>query len=140
MRRTDEIVNNSILRNIHLSSDGGAATLHIGRWDGSVIWSTGAGWSHVSVSPFAKRIIPEYEDMCKIKDIFWNEDEDVIHIFPNRKNYVNNVKNCIHLWSCTYKPMVLPPSCLVGIRDGQSIQELKEEIKQAYELAGEKYE
>lgn len=140
MKRTDEIVNNPILKNIELGIDGGRATLHIGRWDGSVIWSTGAGWNHVSVSPFAKRIYPEYEDMCKVKDIFWNEDEDVIHIFPNRKNYVNNVKNCIHLWSCSYKPMVLPPSCLVGIRDGQSIQELKEEIKQAYELAGEKYE
>jgi len=132
-------VNNPILINIELGIDGGRAALHIGRWDGSVIWSTGAGWEHVSVSPFAKRIIPEYEDMCKIKDIFWNEDEDVIHIFPNRKNYVNNVKNCIHLWSCTYKPMVLPPSCLVGIRDGQTLGEFNREVREAYEIAGEKY-
>lgn len=77
--------------------------------------------------------------MTKIKDWFWNDDEAVIQIHPQKDQYVNNVNNCLHLWRCTYKEMVLPPSCLVGIRKGQTQAELMKEIKEAYEIAGEKY-
>ena len=77
--------------------------------------------------------------MCKLKDIFFYEDEAVIQIHPPKDQYVNNVDNCLHLWRCTYKEMVLPPSVLVGIREGQTPEEVREEIKAAYEMAGEKY-
>lgn len=140
MKSTDEIVKHPSLRNIELSIDGGRAVIHVGRWDGSVIWSTGCGFEHVSVAPFAKRITPEYSDMKKVKEIFWNDEETVIQIFPAKSQYVNNVENCLHLWRCTYKETPLPPSCLVGLREGQTKAELMEEIKQAYEAAGEKYE
>ena len=123
-----------------MGKDGFKADIHIGGWDGSVICSTGAGWEHVSVSPYIRRIIPSYDDMCKLKDMFWNEDEDAIHIFPRKDNYVNNLENCIHLWACSYKPMVLPPSCLVGFRKGQTMAELEKEVREAYELAGEKFD
>lgn len=139
MKRTDEIVNSPILKNIELSIDGGRATLHIGRWDGSVIWSCSAGWEHVSVCPFAKRITPEWSDMCKVRDIFWNDDEAVIQIHPPKDQYVNNMPNCLHLWRCTYKDMVLPPSVLVGLRPGQTREEFNTEVRKAYEMAGEKY-
>lgn len=140
MRRTDEITNNPALRNVRLSIDGGTAITRIGRWEGSVIWSNGAGWEHVSVSPFAKRITPEWDDMTHLKDMFFYDDEAVIQIHPPKAEYVNNQPNCLHLWRCTYKDMVLPPSCLVGIKEGQTMAELKEEIKKAYEMAGERYE
>lgn len=135
MKRTDEIVNNPILKNIELGIDGGRATLHIGRWDGSVIWSWDCGFEHVSVAPFAKRITPSWDDMTKIKDIFWNDDEDVVQIHPRKSNYVNNIPNCLHLWRCTYREMPLPPSCLVGLRDGQTKAEFEQEVKEAYEIA-----
>lgn len=138
MRKIEEIINHPRLRNVELGVDGGRADIHIGGWDGSVIWSTGAGWEHVSVSPFAKRIMPSWDDMCALKDMFWNDDETVIQIHPPKDQYVNNVSNCLHLWRCTYKEMLLPPSCLVGIRKGQTKAELEEEIKKAYEMAGEK--
>jgi hypothetical protein len=108
-------------------------------WQGSVIGSTGAGWEHISVVPFNKRITPSWDDMTKIKDWFWNDDEAVIQIHPPKDQYVNNVNNCLHLWRCTYKEMVLPQSCLVGIRKGQTQAELMKEIKEAYEIAGEKF-
>lgn len=88
------------------------------------------GWEHVSVSPTRKNYTPTWEDMCKIKEIFWRDDEPAIQIHPVRAEYVNNMSNCLHLWHCTYKEMVLPPSCLVGIR---------KEIEKAYEIAGEKF-
>lgn len=139
MRKTEEILNNPIIRNIRLGSDGGAATLHIGGWDGSVIWSWDCGFEHVSVAPFAKRITPSWDDMCKVKEIFWNDDEAVIQIHTKKADYVNNVENCLHLWRCTYKETPLPPSCLVGIREGQTQEEFNREVREAYEIAGEKY-
>lgn len=140
MRIIEEIKQSPYLRDIDLSLDGGTGIIHVGGWDGSIIWSNGAGWEHVSVSPFVKRITPEYSDMKKVKEIFWNDEEAVIQIFPAKSQYVNNVENCLHLWRCTYKETPLPPSCLVGLREGQTKAELMEEIKQAYEAAGEKYE
>ncbi len=139
MRSIEEIEKNSLLRNIELCMDGGRADIHIGGWDGSVIWSYGGGWEHVSVAPYQKRITPSWDDMCRLKDLFFLEDEDVIQIHPSKAEYVNNIPNCLHLWRCTYKDMVLPPSCFVGIKKGQTTTELKEEIKKAYEIAGEKY-
>ena len=120
--------------------DGFHGTISMPTWIGSVICSHGAGWNHVSVSPFKKNYIPSWHDMVMIKDIFFHDEEAVIQIHPPKSQYVNNMDNCLHLWECYYREMVLPPSCLVGIREGQTNAELKEEIKKAYELAGEVYE
>ncbi len=119
-------------------SEGMRGIIGMPRWSGSVIASTGAGWDHVSVAPFQRRIVPTWEDMCLIKDIFFEEDEAVIQIHPPKAEYVNNVPNCLHLWKCTYKEMTLPPSILVGVKKGMSMQQIKKEIQVAYEIAGEK--
>ncbi len=119
--------------------DGGAGTIHMPTWKGSVIWSNGAGWDHVSISPEKLRITPSWDDMCLLKDIFFNDDEAVIQIHPPKNEYVNNMPNCLHLWRCTYREMIMPPSCLVGVKKGQSMAELDREIRAAYELAGEEY-
>ena len=138
MRDLEEIKRNPRLRNIDEGMDGFVADIHLCGWQGSVIFSYEGGWEHVSVRPYLKRIIPDYDAMCQLKDMFWNEDEDVIHVFPRKENYVNNVSNCLHLWRCYYKDMVLPPSCFVGVKKGQTMEELKKEIREAYEMAGEK--
>lgn len=139
MRDIEEIKKDPHLRNIELSIDGGHADIHIGGWDGSVIWSIGAGWSHISVCPYQRRLVPSWDSMCTLKNIFFKDNEVAIQIHPAKDMYVNNMPNCLHLWACTYKDMVLPPSCLVGIRKGQTVDELKKEIKEAYEMAGEEY-
>ena len=117
--------------------DGVRGEIHVGGWHGSVIMSTGAGWEHVSVSPYAKRIVPSWDDMVAIKDIFWKDDEAVIQVHPPKDQYVNNMPNCLHLWRCTYKDMVLPPSVLVGLRKGQTKEEFIKEVDEAYRMAGE---
>ena len=139
MRDIEEIKKDSHLRNIELMIDGGHADIHIDGWDGSVIWSVDAGWDHVSVCPYKKRIIPSWDAMCMLKDIFFKDDEAAIQVHPPKDMYVDNLPNCLHLWACTYKDMVLPPSCLVGIRKGQTKEELKKEIIEAYAMAGEEY-
>lgn len=139
MRSLENIVLNKAFKSWISTDDGGSGMIHVGIWDGTVVWSYGAGWEHVSVAPSAKRITPSWDDMCKIKDIFWPEDEAVIQIHPPKENYVNNLSNCLHLWRCTYKDMILPPSILVGVRSGMTLEQIDNEIAAAYELAGEKY-
>lgn len=137
MKSSAEIAENRRIQVLLEGEDGGQGIIALPLWRGTVIWSTGAGWEHVSVSPESKRIVPTWDDMCKIKDIFFGDDEAVIQIHPPKDEYVNNMPNCLHLWRCSYKEMVLPPSCLVGIRKGQTMEELNREIREAYEIAGE---
>lgn len=120
-------------------ADGFYCTITLPLWQGKVICSNGAGWEHISVSPFKRRVVPSWDDMCMIKDIFFHDDEVAIQIHPKKTDYVNNKGNCLHLWRCVYKEMVLPPAILVGIPENMKRSEIDKAIKEAYELAGEKY-
>ena len=139
MKHINVIKTNPRLRIGEISEDGFGGEISLPLWHGTVICSTGAGWEHVSVSPYQHRVTPSWDDMCAIKDMFWNDDEAVIQIHPPKAEYVNNMRNCLHLWRCTYKEMVLPPSILVGIRKGQTRKEIAAEVIAAYKMAGEKH-
>ncbi len=73
------------------------------------------GWEHVSVS--TSRRIPNWLEMCFVKDLFWSEDECVVQFHPPRAEYVNQHPNCLHLWRNVRLPFPLPPSVLVGVKD-----------------------
>lgn len=135
MKTLEELKKTPRLYIENISNDGLSGSVVMPQWTGSVICSTGAGWEHVSVSPYKRRITPSWDDMCRIKDMFWNDDEAVIQIHPKKADYVNNLANCLHLWRCTYKEMVLPPSILVGIRKGQTVEEAAKEYRKAYRIA-----
>lgn len=137
MKTREEILASQKINVMHQSADGFSGTIHLYRWSGSVVCSTGAGWDHVSVSPFKNHIIPEWSEMCYIRDLFFKDDEAVVQIHPPKAQYVNNKENCLHLWHCTYQSMILPPSVLVGIREGQTKEEFIKELGEAYEIAGE---
>ena len=81
----------------------------------SIIWSWGAGWEHVSVSPL-NGSMPTWEDMCLIKDMFWKDDECVVQYHPPKSEYVNNMPNCLHLWRPIALEIPIPPSILTGIK------------------------
>lgn len=137
MKTFEQIAENFRILVERRSADGFQGIINLPKWHGTVVCSTGAGWEHVSVAPIKRRIVPSWDDMCMIKDIFWNKDEAVIQIHPPEEDYVNNVPNCLHLWRCSYKEMVLPPSVLVGIRKGQTQEEIKAELLEAFKIAGE---
>ena len=139
MRDIGEIAMSGKIKNMIVGMDGFSGLVHMSGYTASIIVSDGAGWEHASISPM-RNVTPSWDDMCKLKDLIWNDDETVIQIHPPKDQYVNNVGNCLHLWRCTYKDMLLPPSCLVGIRKGQTRASLEKEIKEAYEMAGEVYE
>lgn len=58
-------------------------------------WNEG-GMEHVSVELYARRL-PTWNEMCEVKDIFWNDEEEVVQIHPKKSNYVN-MTEALHLW------------------------------------------
>ena len=57
----------------------------------------GDGWDHVSISRRDRRT-PRWNEMCQIKDLFWNEDKTVVQFHPKKSEYVNLHESCLHLW------------------------------------------
>jgi len=72
----------------------------------------GMEWEHVSVS--LQHRIPTWAEMCKVKDLFWDEDEVVVQYHPRKEDYVNNHQHCLHLWR--HVDMITPPTELVGVK------------------------
>lgn len=56
------------------------------------------GWEHVSVLPLNLEVFPSWNDMCFVKDMFWEDEEEVFQIHPKKSKYVNVMPNCLHLW------------------------------------------
>lgn len=75
--------------------------------------SDGAGWEHVSVS-FPGRT-PTWDEMCKVKSLFWKEEEPVVQYHPPKSEYMNNHAHCLHLWRPTNQTLPRPPLILVEI-------------------------
>lgn len=71
-------------------------------------------WEHVSVS--TQRRTPNWQEMCFVKDLFWNDDEYVVQFHPAKSEYVNNHPHCLHLWRHR-DGFPTPPWILVGIKD-----------------------
>lgn len=74
--------------------------------------SDGLGWEHVSVSLSVKRC-PDWDEMCMIKNMFWDEEDCVIQYHPSKSHYVNNHPYVLHLWRPTKDNIPLPPKGLV---------------------------
>lgn len=70
------------------------------------------GWEHVSVS--CKRRCPTWEEMCFVKDLFWEPEECVVQFHPPASEYVNHHPFCLHLWLYRSAPFPMPPSHFVG--------------------------
>lgn len=70
------------------------------------------GWEHVSVS--SEYHIPNWREMCWVKDQFWDEEEWVVQFHPPKSEYVNCHPNCLHLWKPVSFAFPVPPAHLVG--------------------------
>ena len=72
-----------------------------------VIASDGAGWEHVSAC--RRDRCPTWDEMCLIKDIFWDEEECVVQFHPPRSQYVDTHPYCLHLWKKIGETYETPP-------------------------------
>lgn len=103
--------------------DGGVGMFTSGNLKGAtVIWSYTGGWEHVSICP--KNRTPYWDEMCMLKEMFWDEDETVMQLHPPKANYVNNMRNCLHLWRPIeqFSGLIpLPPDIMVGIKEAGNL-------------------
>lgn len=105
-------------RIIKTSFDGGAGVFTSGTMRKMiVIWSFGGGWEHVSID--GKKRTPDWEEMCKLKDMFFEDNECCVQYHPPKSEYVNDIPHCLHIW----KPiefmsgsLPMPPSILTGLK------------------------
>lgn len=110
MRDLKEIMDNPAVTVRQSGIDGGMGWVKINRSfadSPAVIWSNGGGWDHVSVS-FPNRV-PTWDEMCRIKDIFFREDECCVEYHPAKKNYVNIHPYCLHIWKPQEAEIPIPP-------------------------------
>lgn len=75
----------------------------------------GLDWEHVSVKirQAGKLRLATWKEMCKVKDLFWKDDEAVVQIHPKKADYVNTHKFVLHLWRPTDGNLRLPPKICV---------------------------
>lgn len=126
MKTIEEIRKLHNLLIIRTSDDGGAGELwQAGKPFGSVIWSFGGGWDHVSVCPYKRSYTPSWDDMCNLKDMFFRDDEVVVQYHPAKSEYVNNMPNCLHLFRPLKEKLPVPPSIFVGLKPGQKMADAR---------------
>lgn len=114
MKTQQEIVKNPNITVRQTAEDGGSGFVKLGRSiadSAYVIWSFGGGWDHVSVS--YRNRCPTWDEMCKIKEIFFREDECCIEYHPDKKNYVNIHPYCLHIWKPQEADIPTPPMIYV---------------------------
>lgn len=85
--------------------------------------SDGAGWEHVSVHMRVtgqghkpgkdKMRTPTWAEMCKIKALFWGQDDCVVQYHPPESDYVNDQPYTLHLWKPVDIDVPRPPKELV---------------------------
>lgn len=92
-----------------------------------VIWSFGGGWDHVSVS-WEKRC-PTWDEMAKVKKLFFHPEEVCVQFHPAESEYVNFHPCCLHIWRCQTEAMPTPKAWMVGLKDSQTIGELRREAE-----------
>lgn len=81
--------------------------------------SGGDSWEHVSVTISSKKRkverCPTWDEMCFVKNVFWNEDECVVQYHPPKSQHVSMHHYCLHLWKKVGYEFPLPDSMMVGI-------------------------
>jgi len=78
----------------------------------TVMSGCGLGWDHISASMINR--CPNWEEMCMLKNIFWEPEELVIQYHPPESQYVRDHEFCLHLWKPWDVEIPLPPKHFVG--------------------------
>lgn len=92
----------------------GAFKIPKGKKKIAVIASDGMGWGHVSVS--LRHRCPTWEEMCFIKDLFWDPEETVIQFHPPKSKYINNHRYGLHMWRPIETLIQLPLEFMIGLK------------------------
>ena len=83
-----------------------SANIYLPPFVGSVVFGFNEdGMEHVSISHKRSSVLPSWDTMCKVKEIFWKDEEMVVQIHPAKSQYLHGVsdgkrklENVLHLW------------------------------------------
>ena len=64
-------------------------------------------WDHVSVSLMTRT--PTWDEMCFVKELFFEDAECVVQFHPAKTDYVNLNENVLHLWRPADGVVRMPP-------------------------------
>ena len=72
-------------------------------WELVLICSDGEGWEHVSVHACREQHpgrarTPSWLEMCFVKDVCWDPEDEVVQFHPRRSEYVNVHPHTLHMW------------------------------------------
>ena len=107
MKSQNEIAESIRLSNQVVFPEGGKATITLpSGFCGSVIWGRDeGGWEHVSVSSYKRGKMPTWDDMCRVKDVFFEVEEEAVQVHPRESEYLHSVgplhallDNVLHIW------------------------------------------
>lgn len=71
-----------------------------------IIADTGQGWDHVSVSTVSRT--PTWEEMDRVKRLFFKDKETAMQLHVPTKDHVNTHPFCLHLWRPTRQHIPRP--------------------------------
>ena len=91
--------------------DGGNGWVSVKGQNLVVVFSWGGGWDHVSVS--LRNRCPTWDEMCTVKDIFFEPDECCVEYHPRKEDYVNFYPYCLHIWRPQKLKIPTPPTLFV---------------------------
>jgi hypothetical protein len=66
------------------------------------------------VSVSLKNRCPNWQEMCFVKDLFWEDSEVVMQLHVAKSEHINCHPYCLHLWRPQHHQIPLPPSDTVG--------------------------
>jgi len=118
------------------AADGNNGAFHLDSpepgWTLAVIASDGEGGEHASVhayrvqrievvgllgrgsKPGVKMRTPTWKEMCFVKRLFWDGEDEVVQFHPKESEYVNCHPHTLHLWRPIGVSFPTPPAELVG--------------------------
>ena len=79
----------------------------------TIIASDGLGWEHVSVSIKNVERCPKWNEMCRIKEMFFEDEEQVMQLHPKKSEYINLHNYTLHLWKPKNQLIPTPPLFMV---------------------------
>ena len=80
------------------------------------------GWDHVSVS--LKNRCPNWLEMSRIKDLFFEPHECAMQLHVPAEDHVNTHPYCLHLWRPHDVEIPRPPALMVGLK-GMTFEQAK---------------
>lgn len=103
------------------------------------------GWDHVSIS--LPNRTPTWEEMDKVKRLFFLPHETAFQYHPEESDHISNHNFCLHIWNNLNQPCPVPPPEMVGntklgnIKIGSlTIEQVRNEQRKAgIAMAGEQH-